>query len=537
MIDLTMKTSVVAALRQGDMKRATELALDALKNGQQDALYLNLRAQLFEARGRNREAMADLEAAHALAPRDTGVLEALGLLRLRLMQVTGARDAFQRIVEVAPNYAHAHFCLGLAHETLGDLARADDCLKRADAMEPGRSQTLARIAALAARRADWADARRYANEALARNPQEIDAALVLAGTDLAEGKTVDAVERLRPIAADGRMPIEARANAASVLGDALDEQGDTDAAFDAYTNAGSLFVQAYTPLFANRQSAYEQVSELRAEFDAAPANPIKMPASVAAQTNGEAGHVFLMGFPRSGTTLLEAILAAHPNVVSAEERDHVGEAASLLEGPDVIAKFGRMTEIEAGRFRRAYWESVASSGANVTGRIFLDKLPLNTIKLPLLHRLFPNAKIVFALRDPRDVVFSCFRRRLGVNPSMFELLTLEGAARYYGAVMDLFDTYTKKLALDVTYVRYEDLVANLEREAQRVCAAIGVEWQGEMKNFAETARLSATPSGLQVKKGLYETGAGQWKKYERHLAPALPALAPWVQRWGYEKTA
>ena len=119
---------------------------------------------------------------------------------------------------------------------------------------------------------------------------------------------------------------------------------------------------------------------------------------------------------------------------------------------------------------------------------------------------------------------------------MFELLTLEGAARYYGAVMNLFETYTKKLALDVTYVRYEDLVASLEREAQRVCAAIGVEWLGEMKNFAETARLSATPSGLQVKKGLYETGAGQWKSYDRHLAPVLPQLAPWVQRWGYDKT-
>jgi hypothetical protein len=420
---------------------------------------------------------------------------------------------------------------------LGDLARADACFTRADAMEPGRAQTLARIAALAARRANWDDARHYANEALARNPQEFDAVLVLAGTDLAEGKTADVVERLRPVAADAALPAEVRANAASVLGDALDEQGDTDAAFEAYANSGALFVQAYTPLFANRQSAYEQVSELRAEFEAAPQNPIKWPASAAAQTNGEAGHVFLMGFPRSGTTLLEAVLTAHPNVVSTEERDHVGDASSLLEGPEVIAKFGRMSEVEAGRFRRAYWESVARCGANVTGRIFLDKLPLNTIKLPLLRRLFPNARIVFALRDPRDVVFSCFRRRLGVNPSMFELLTLEGAARYYGAVMNLFETYKKKLALDVTTVRYEDLVANLEREGQRVCAAMGIEWQDEMRNFAQSARLSATPSGLQVKKGLYETGAGQWKKYDRHISAVLPQLAPWVQRWGYDKSA
>jgi hypothetical protein len=135
------------------------------------------------------------------------------------------------------------------------------------------------------------------------------------------------------------------------------------------------------------------------------------------------------------------------------------------------------------------------------------------------------------------VVLSCFRRRFGQNPSMFELLTLEGATRFYGAVMDLFETYTTKLAFDVTYVRYEDAVANLEGEARRLCAVMGVDWADEMKNFAQTARLSATPSGLQVKKGLYETGSGQWKSYERHLSSALPALAPWVQRWGYDKTA
>jgi hypothetical protein len=141
------------------------------------------------------------------------------------------------------------------------------------------------------------------------------------------------------------------------------------------------------------------------------------------------------------------------------------------------------------------------------------------------------------VRDPRDVVFSCFRRRFGMNPSMFELLTLEGAARFYVAVMELFDIYTQKLALKVHQVRYEDLVKDLEGETRRLCTVMGIDWSDEMRNFAATARVAATPSGLQVKKGLYETGAGQWKKYDRHLAPVLPSLAPWVQRWGYDKNA
>jgi hypothetical protein len=120
---------------------------------------------------------------------------------------------------------------------------------------------------------------------------------------------------------------------------------------------------------------------------------------------------------------------------------------------------------------------------------------------------------------------------------MFELLTLQGTTRFYDAVMNLSETYTKKLALDVTYVRYEDVVTDLEREGRRLCSVMGVAWVDEMKNFAQTAPMYATPSGQQVKKGLYETGAGQWKKYERHLDPVLPLLAPWVARWGYDKSA
>ncbi len=535
MIDLTMKTSVMAALRQGDMKRATELALDALEQGQKDALYLNLRAQLFEAHGRNREAMADLEAAHALAPRDTGVLEALGLLRLRLVQPVGARDAFERIVAIAPDYAHGHFCLGLAHEALGETDRAAASFQRADTLEPGRSETLARLAALAARRGDWAEARRTASLALAQNPSAFDAMFVRAAADLDEGNPAAVIEQLRTLLTDASAPPVARATAASLIADAFDAQGDANAAFTGYERAGAEFVQAYTPQFANRESAYDQVTNLRAEFEAVPKNPIA--AIALGPTNGEAAHVFLIGFPRSGTTLLEAVLAAHPRVVATEERDHLGEASGVLEGPDVIAKFGRMSEVDVGRFRRAYWDSVRGCGVDMRGKVFVDKLPLNTIKLPLIRRLFPSAKIVFALRDPRDVVFSAFRRRFGMNPSMFELLTLHGAARFYGAVMDLFETYRKKLALEVHEVRYEDVVKDLEGEARRLCGAIGLDWANEMRTFAETARVSATPSGLQVKKGLYDTGTGQWKKYENHLAPVLPLLAPWVQRWGYDNSA
>jgi Sulfotransferase family len=130
---------------------------------------------------------------------------------------------------------------------------------------------------------------------------------------------------------------------------------------------------------------------------------------------------------------------------------------------------------------------------------------------------------------------SCFRRRFGMNAAMYQLLTLDGAAAYYDAVMRLVDQYTAKLPLDLQYVRYENLVANLRGEVEGVCRFIGVPWDDSMLDFAETARSREirTPSARQVRRGLYREGVDQWRAYAAHLASVMPLLAPWIEKFGY----
>ncbi|HEY3889707.1 MAG TPA: sulfotransferase, partial [Caulobacteraceae bacterium] len=138
-------------------------------------------------------------------------------------------------------------------------------------------------------------------------------------------------------------------------------------------------------------------------------------------------------------------------------------------------------------------------------------------------------------RDPRDVVLSGFRRRFGMNAAMYQLATLEGAAAYYDAVMRLVELYRAKLALPFQTVRYEGLVEDLRREVEGVCAFIGVDWSDAMLDFVETARGRAirTPSARQVERGLYSEGVGQWRAYAAQMAPVMPLLAPWVEKFGY----
>jgi hypothetical protein len=178
---------------------------------------------------------------------------------------------------------------------------------------------------------------------------------------------------------------------------------------------------------------------------------------------------------------------------------------------------------------------VRNAGVDPAGKVFIDKHPLNTLKLPLIARLFPRAKILFACRDPRDVVLSCFRRRFKMNPAMYELLTLPGAAAFYDAVMGFAEKVRPLFKLEWRVVRYESLVDDLAAETRAICEFLGLESVGGMDDFAGRvqAREHATPSTAQLAQGLKRTGLEQWRHYESELNQVLPALRHWVNHFGY----
>jgi hypothetical protein len=235
--------------------------------------------------------------------------------------------------------------------------------------------------------------------------------------------------------------------------------------------------------------------------------------------------------------LLENVLAAHPDVVSLEERDCLkASSADYLTSADGLNRLPRIDPAEAERQRETYWSKVREYGVEPAGRVFIDKMPLASVALPLIAKLFSNARILFARRDPRDVVLSCFRRRFGMNASMYQLLTLEGAAAYYDSVMRLSEIYRELLPLPQHLVRYESLVEDFEGTARSTCDFLGLDWNQGLFDFAAKARSRgiATPSAPEVARGLNREGEGVWRRYREQIAPVLPVLTPWVERFGYE---
>lgn len=528
----------VALLERGDVAAATGLARDALDRDIEAPLLLNLRAFWLEGQNRVSDALADLRRAHALAPSDPIVLNALGLCLAKVGKTEEAMKAFRDCAALAPQFGPAHFNAGWTAEDLGDFEIAAEEFEKAAGLMPQSADPEGRLAALAARRGRWDEARAHAAKALAIAPEQPSALIALTSADLAGRAFADAKARARLLLDAPNVTVQDRATAVGLLGDVLDAEGRYPEAFAAYAAGNTLYRELFAQRLALRPEMQmkDYVGWLLESFrDRAP-----WPKSQAIPpAPGEPSrHIFILGFPRSGTTLAEEVLACHPQVETTSERDAFAEmAGDLLGAPEHVERLRDLGEARAGRYRARYFQVLRNFGMTIDGRILIDKQPFNTIRLPVIAKLFPDARIVFALRDPRDVVLSCFRRRFAVNPANFEFLDLESAARLYDSVMRLAAIYRRTLPLEIHELRHEALVEDFEAEMRRLCAFAGIDWIEEFRDFASRSRdrQVSTPSATQIQRGLGREGIGHWRNYAGEMAPVLPLLNPWVETFNYSK--
>jgi len=247
---------------------------------------------------------------------------------------------------------------------------------------------------------------------------------------------------------------------------------------------------------------------------------------------------FLVGFPRSGTTLLNHVLDGHEAIQAMEEKppgSRLMEAVNDIPGgyPRAVADFDGL---DVDWLREIYLRSAAEHGAPDRSRLILDKYPLHTSIAGLLHRVFPQARFVFALRHPCDAVLSCFMQEFRLNNGMANFCTLADTVAMYTRTMDLWQMYRDQLPLNVHTIRYEDVVDDFDGQVQALCGFLGVAWKTNLRAFdtriPEEGRIR-TPSYEQVSQPIYRQARYRWERYRDHLAPFLPALRPYIERFGY----
>lgn len=517
--DAALIAKVLETARGGDIDAAAALAETALSGGLEHSLLLNLVAGRREAEGRFEDALSLLERAQALSPQDVGLRQALGLVLHRLERYADALGHFDAVIAAQPGFAPGHGARGLALEALGDLAGAKAAYDRALDLQPGNLAAMAGAASLASREGAHVRARALAEEVLRAAPGYPDAVMTLASAELAAGETPAAEARLRELVIDPRATPQQQALAHGLLGDVLDAQGLAEQAFAAYRGCNEQLIQAYRDRFGVGRSALAYARELTETVRAAPSGAWLARAEPPA--SGVTGHVFLMGFFRSGATRLDEALTAHAGVAALDAGDPLIDAVrAYARRPQDLIGLAAAKEADLAPLRQAYWARVAQTGLDPAGKIFIDRQPANIFNLPLIAKLFPDAKLLFVRRDPRDAVLSAFRRRFAMSATAYQLLTLQGTADYYDAAMQLAARIGRDFPLEQLVVRHEHVAEDFDAVGREVCGFLGLDWAA----FASAALPAGAPTVEE---------AGHWRWYAQPMAAVMPTLRPWMDTFGY----
>jgi Flp pilus assembly protein TadD len=248
--------------------------------------------------------------------------------------------------------------------------------------------------------------------------------------------------------------------------------------------------------------------------------------------------IFVVAFPRSGTTLLEQTLDAHPRLRSMDEQPIVQNALDdiVAAGVKYPEELGKLSASQLQTIRARYFERAAARVKIAPGQRLVDKNPLNMLRLPVIRRLFPEAAIVLAIRHPCDVLVSCFMQHFRAPHFVMLCSDLQTLATGYRRSFDFWYEQSALLKPNVLELRYETFVADFEREVRAMAEFLKLPWHDGMLAPAEHARAKgfiSTPSYSQVVQPVNRKAVGRWRAYQQHLAPVIPRLQPYLQRWDY----
>jgi tetratricopeptide (TPR) repeat protein len=252
--------------------------------------------------------------------------------------------------------------------------------------------------------------------------------------------------------------------------------------------------------------------------------------------------VFVIGFPRSGTTLLELALDAHPQLKSMDEQRFVQDALDELSaaGAQYPQRLRDVSREVLDGVRARYWERVAKKVKLVPGERLVDKNPLNILRLPVIRRVFPNARILLAVRHPCDVILSCYMQQFRAPDFALLCRSIESLALAFRRTFDYWYAQNALLGQAVHELKYEDFVRDFESGTRAVTDFLELPWAESMLRPAERAQAKgyiSTPSYAQVTQPVNSKSVDRWRRYEKHFGGALPPLEPYLVRWGYAGAA
>jgi len=375
------------------------------------------------------------------------------------------------------------------------------------------------------------EALKAVEKALKLSKNNPNVGILLSLLEVKKEKFESALIRLNQLASENHPP-EILSRVYLELGVCLDKMHRYQDAFNAFEKSHSIQCDTEQALSIDKNSAFSRIDEIKQGFNEA----WFVDRTKSFQTDDLPTPIFLLGFLRSGTTLAEQVLASHPKVFTSDESDILAETINQLNriiepGETELEKMKRASEDDINELRGYFWQRVKEEqGEQVLNKTYVEKNALNSISLGFINILFPEAKIIFCLRDPRDVCLSCYMQSFSLSEQTAPLLSWEGTSQYYEKVMDLWMTLKGQLTVDYFELYYEEVVSDFETTFRQLFAFINVEWNPDVEYFYQQTKHKyiATPSFSDVTKPVYQSSKARWKNYSINFESILVHLERFI---------
>ena len=486
-----------------------------------------------------------LSAYHDLLKQFPGVAQLwfeCGMAEGRELNFPQAEAALERAAETGAKDVPLLVLIGQEYFRLRNFGRARGSFKRAVAADPHSVHALLSLASWWERERKLKDAEECVAVCLSRNPQDPQALYYRAFIQHRQGRNDEAAAALLDLARRGNFDSNLKVSVHHMLGVVQDALGQYDDAVRALAEAKACARKTTDADKLIRD--YDKWDRWRRELLAS------LTPDVIKRWQQEApgsGHrlAFLGGHPRSGTTLMEQILGAHPDIRAFDEPEAFpNEVLNILSPPQAprgltLADLDGLSSSRLADTRGRYFKSLLREVPNGTANgLLLDKNPSPTNALHLWLRLFPRLKVITALRDPRDVVVSCYMQNLPLNAATANFLSIERTAKHYADLMDVWLRFRELGGFDWIEMRYHEVVANPEGEGRRVTEFLGLQWHPQQASHQEIAgnKILHSPTYFEAARPVYKQAVERWRNYASFLAPVQERLAPYCLAFGYGTT-
>ncbi len=465
--------------------------------------------------GRSQEAIAHYEKALVTKPRYAEACNNLANVLVALGRLEEAIAYYEQALAIIPNDAEAHDHLG---NTLHMLGRSEDAIphhETAIAIKPKDAEFHSNLGQALHALGRLDDAKQAFDTALASTPGKARYYWMLANSKRftpGDNQLIKMIELARDA---NSLPVEEQIGLHFALGKAFADVGDRHQSFQHLLQGNSLKRQQVAYDEARTLEEFERVRRVFTANLLRDTRGLGEPSSVP---------IFIVGLPRSGTTLVEQILASHQKVFGAGELIEVGRLTAAICGPDG-SSFPEAVATMSGERLRQLGEIYLSTVRRMapTAERVVDKMMSNFTYAGLIHLALPNARIIWTRRDPRDTALSCFSILFAKGLEYtYDLAELGRYYRGYHSLMRHWRAVLPKGA--ILEVHYEEVVESLEEQARRIVAHCGLEWDERCLSFHKTARSVRTASATQVRQPIYRSSVGRWRPYEHLLQPLLQAL-------------